>query len=201
MIYYISKFFVGLYIRLFFRVKVIGKKNMPKGNFIGVCNHYSNFDVMIINVKVKKFHYLAKKEMFKNKFVGWYLKRIGGYPVDRQKTDIDAIKHSIKTINSGKYFMVFPEGTRNKTADIEHMQEMKQGAIMLASKTGKPIVPMLIEKPPKMFRRNRLIIGEPMEIIGENPKKLTKEEMDKNAEILQKRLEDLRILLKVTEKR
>ena len=68
---------IWLPIRLLFPTKVIGKKNLPKKKgAVLTCNHYSNMDCIIIDVFLnKKVRFLAKKELFKNKFVSWVLKK------------------------------------------------------------------------------------------------------------------------------
>ena len=200
MLYRIGFILVWPFVKLLFPTKVIGKKNMPKDNFVGVCNHYSNLDVVLLAVNVKRFYYLGKKELFSTKFKSWFFKKAGVFPVDRDKPDMSSIKFALKTISSGKNFMVFPEGTRNKSEDLEHLQQVKQGAIMFASKTGKQIVPMIFDRPPKLFRRTKIIIGEPISIKGQVPTKLTKEEMDENTQILVKKMEDLRLVLNKNKK-
>ncbi len=57
--------------------------------------------------------------------------------------------------------MLFPEGTRNKSGSKE-MFKFKDGAVVFALKTGSPIIPMVQYRPPKIFRRNYVLIGKPM---------------------------------------
>ena len=60
------------------------------------------------------------------------------------------------------------------------MQDVKNGIITFASKGESEIVPMIIYRKPKMFRKNYIIVGESIKIEGENPKRLTKEEQEAN---------------------
>ena len=64
-------------VRIFYPTKVIGKKNMlKKQGFVFACNHYSNMDPIIINIQLNtKMRFLAKKELFKNKFLGFVLRK------------------------------------------------------------------------------------------------------------------------------
>ena len=174
-------------------IKVKGKKNLPKKQgYVLTCNHYSNLDPVMIDVKLgKKIRFLAKKELFKNKFVGFFMKQFGGFPVDRGATDINAFKFSLKTLKDKHILGIFPEGHRNKLGG-EEMQQVKSGAILFASKAGVPIVPMLLVKPIKFLRRTTLIIGEPFMCEGVNPIKLTKEEIDKNTKLLIEKTNALR---------
>ena len=172
-------------ITLLIPTKVIGKKNLPKtkkdGGYILTSNHYSNFDVILLDIKLgKKIYYLAKKELFKNKFISWFLCKLGGIKIDRESNDISAIKNSLQTLKNKKVLGIFPEGTRNKGEDTAAMQEAKSGAIVIASKAGVPIIPAAIYRRPKFFRSNKILIGEPFYVQGANPKKLTKEEIEEN---------------------
>lgn len=170
--------------------KVINKQNFPKRKekkgFVVSANHYSNFDVILFDLKFKrKIYYLAKKELFTHKLFGWLLKKLGAIKIDRQaETDVSAFKNSLKVLKENKPLGVFPEGTRNKTADTANMLEAKSGAVVFASKAGVPIIPIAIYRRPKLFRINKILVGEPFYPAGENPKKLTKEEIDLNTQTL-----------------
>ena len=72
-------------VRMFYQKKIIGKKNIPKGACILSSNHTSNMDAVIFALKTwEKKYYLAKKELFKNKFMGFFLKKFGAIKIDRQ---------------------------------------------------------------------------------------------------------------------
>lgn len=137
-------------------------------------------DVVILDIKLgRKINYMAKKELFEGKFIGGLFKRLGGIPVDRQMADLAAYKSAIKVLKEGKPLGIFPEGTRNKQDEAE-MQEIKSGAIVFASKTGSPIIPVAMLKKPKVFRKNYILVGDPFVPQGKIPNKLTKEEIEIN---------------------
>ena len=187
--------FVLCYIplRIFYPIKVIGKKNLPKKQgFVFTCNHYSNLDPVIIDACLKrKVRFLAKKELFKNKFGGWLMKQIGAFPVDREKPEISTFKFAIKTLKENKILGVFPEGTRNKTGNNE-LQEVKGGAIVFAGKGESLIVPAVLYKKTRFLRMNYLLIGEPLSIEAENIKRMTQEELEKNTLKLTEAMNKLR---------
>ena len=168
--------------------KVINRCNYPKNKKQGyiVCsNHFSNFDVVLLDIYLaKKIYYLAKKELFQNRFIGWIIRGLGGIKIDRSTNDLTAFKNSIKVLKNNKPLGIFPEGTRNKGNEESDMLEAKSGAIVFASKTGVPIIPMAIYRRPKLFRSNKILIGEPFYPTGANPSKLTKEEVDENTKKL-----------------
>ena len=192
MLFVICFAIVWIFIRPLFPTKVVGKENLPKKKgYVLTCNHFSNMDCIILDLfLVKKIRFLAKKELFKNKFASFFLKKFGAYPINREKPELSSFRFALDVLKKDKILGIFPEGTRNKTEKA--MQDLKQGAITFASKGNTDIVPVVLYNKPKAFRKNYIIIGEPIKIEGENPSKLTKEEIELNAQKLYNVMQDLR---------
>lgn len=183
---------VALPIRMLFPTKIIGKKNIPKGACIISSNHTSNMDAVMLAVKTwEKKYYLAKKELFKNKLFGFILKKCGAVKIDRQANDVTAIKNCLKILKNNKKLVIFPEGTRVHNENME-LGEIKHGVAMFAIKAKVPIVPMFITKTPKIFRRNRIYIGEPFTLEEFYGKKLTEEELKSAGEIVTAKMQEIR---------
>lgn len=183
-------------ITIFYPTKIIHKERMPKKRkAIVTCNHYSNLDPIIINIRFHAhFMFLAKIELFKNAFMRWFMRCLGTIPVNREKVAPSTFKEVLKTLNNNKRVFIFPEGTRNKSGS-EQMQDAKSGVITFASKGDAEIVPMLMYRKPRLLRRNYIIVGESFKVEGENPTRLTKEEVDANLEKYSKIMENLRVEL------
>lgn len=178
--------------RFFFPTKFVGKKNMPEGPCIIASNHTSNMDAINLAVHTwEKKYFLAKKELFKNKLVGFFMRKWGGIKIDRQGNDVNAIKESLRVLKNGKKLVIFPEGTRNHNENME-MGEVKQGVAMFAIKAKVEIVPMFIMKKPKIWRRNRVIIGQPFDLSQFYGKKLSTEELAEATSIVATKMEELR---------
>ena len=164
------------------RVKVINKKNMPnkKEKCLVASNHFSMWDPMVFHIKFgRRYRALAKKELFNNWFLSCIMKTLGGIPVDREKMSPSTYKAVMNAFEKDKQVLIFPEGTRNKSEN-DDLQEAKNGVVIFASKADVPIVPVVIYRKPKLFRRNYMIVGEPFKVEGENPKRLTKDEIEAN---------------------
>lgn len=189
---------------ILFPTIVKGRRNLPKKQGYIVCvNHTTAIDAPLLDVKIlKRVRFLGKKELFNKKLSAWgHRVVLGTIPVDRGTADIAAVRNVLTVLKKGEVVGIFPEGTRNKTENIEQMQELKAGAIMFASKAGVPIVPIIYVKKPRVFCLNKLVIGEPFYVKGENPKKLTKEETEANVQELARRMEELRPLKKEKEQK
>ncbi len=146
---------------ILFPCRMIGKRNIPKGRAIIVCNHKSNFDYIYLWNKIWRMQYvLSKDSLYKNKLVAAFFRSCGGIAVNRDKVGLSTIKESIAVLKKEKLLTIFPEGTRNKTN--EPLLEFKAGASLFAVKTNTPIIPMFIMKKGGFFKLNKIIVGEPL---------------------------------------
>lgn len=175
---------------------VIHKERLnKKKKAIVTSNHYSNLDAIIYNFRFfTKFRFMGKQELFKNKFFAWFFRSLGCFPVDRKQITPSVYKKTLSELNDNHQVFIFPEGTRNKTGTDE-MGNAKAGMITFASKGDAEIVPMLLYRKPKFFRKNYIIVGEPFKVVGENPKRLTAEEVEQNMQIFTTKMEELRMEL------
>ena len=91
-------FLVHIFSVIVFRVKLVGKENVPKeGAYIMCANHQSNWDAPILVSSTKRrMHVMAKEELFKNKFIYWLGEKCLVFPLKRGKMDLDSMKHSLK---------------------------------------------------------------------------------------------------------
>ncbi len=161
---------------------------MPEGGAVCVCNHFSFADSAYIRYVYKEdLFFLAKKELFEKKFFGWLLKSYGGIPINREKPDIKSLFTATKTLKEGHKLVIFPEGTRNKTGTNE-LQPIKGGSAVFAVKAKTPVVPMMILKKAKVFRRNAIIIGEPFYLEEFYDKKFTPEVIEEMDEFVRSKM-------------
>lgn len=181
--------------RIIFPSRIYGRKNLPKGKAVLTINHTSNLDSVIIALGTyEKKYYLAKKELFKNKFQGGFLKSLGAIKIDRSTADIGAIKNALGVLKKGKKLIIYPEGTRNKSANDENFElgEVKSGAAMLAIKSKSPIVPIWIYNRPKAFRTTKVLIGKPYELSEFYGQRLGDEVLEKASTIVAEKLNELK---------
>ena len=153
------------FVRISYRLKVIGLENIPEKNGVIICpNHTSNADPVVLAVSLKRqIYFMAKAELFKNKILRKLFKMVGAFPVERGKRDSSAIDNAEKILKNGEQLGLFIEGTRSKTDDF---LRPKTGCAMIAYKTGATIIPICItgtsEHKLKIFKKNVVSIGKPI---------------------------------------
>lgn len=194
MLFFLAILFLYIPAVVFHPTKILHKENIPKRGvkciFSG--NHYSNWDPILYDALFfRKLSIMSKKELFKNKFFAFILTRLGAFPVDREHLSPSSFKKTMAELKANHQVLIFPEGTRNKSGSKE-LLEIKSGFLTFASKGECDIIPMVMYQKPKIFRKNFVIIGKPFKIVGEDPKRLTKEELEENLERYLKVMSDLR---------
>ena len=129
---------------LYNRIRVSGRENIPSAPFIICANHTSLTDPLVAAIAMTRrrlVHFMAKSEFFDIPVFGWLLRKVKAFPVKRGKSDISAIKNSLRILRQGEILGIFPEGTRVDSFDAS---EAKTGAAMIAAKAMVPVIPVFI---------------------------------------------------------
>lgn len=170
----------------FFRV--IGRENVKKEGRMMICaNHSGAADPIWVIFALKMGHVpriMAKKEVMEVPVLGWFLRKIGAFGVDREGVDIAAIKTGLRCLNEEQQLLVFPEGTRVKPGQ---KVAPKRGAVTLAARTSTPILPVYLSTDRKPFRPLTCVIGEPYMLEFEG-KRATDEELKKLSEEMMEKI-------------
>ena len=168
-----------------------GKRKVADGACVYIGNHYRIWDVIYpASTTWEGIHYISKKSVVHNWFMGFFCKHLKAIEVNRDGSDVRAIMDSLKCLKNGEKICIFPEGTRNKTnAD---MLPFKSGASVMAIKARVPIVPIMQYKKPKPVLLNHILIGEPFEFTEYYDKKLTDELIREADEKLREKLLEMR---------
>ncbi|MEW6519442.1 MAG: lysophospholipid acyltransferase family protein [Thermodesulfobacteriota bacterium] len=155
------------------KVKVTGLENIDKGRpYIFAANHQSQFDIFAMQGFFDfDFRWLAKKELFQIPLFGRAMQLAGYISIDRShgREALKSLKEAADRIAAGTSVILFPEGTRSLDGKLH---DFKSGGMVLAIKSGVPLVPVgisgtyailpkgkLLAKPGQVFIR----VGKPIE--------------------------------------
>jgi glycerol-3-phosphate dehydrogenase (NAD(P)+) len=142
LIYWIVRGVLQPFFHLYFRLSRIGREHIPDGPVILASNHRSFLDPFIIATLARRpLYYVAKEELFRNRFNGWLLNNLGAFPVRRGQSDEDMIETAKEILARGDAVLIFPEGTRIRPGALGRP---RRGVGRLALETGAPVVPIAI---------------------------------------------------------
>ncbi len=157
---------------LLYRVEKIDlHKVPPRGSFVLCSNHISYLDPVIIGAYIPRYTYfMAKKELYNNKFLSSLVTFLNAFPVDRRTLSRKTISKSFKILKEGNILGVFPEGTRSTDGVL---RKGKKGIGFLSAYSGSSVIPVaisgtnkIVQKPHKriFFPKVRLIVGDVIEV-------------------------------------
>jgi 1-acyl-sn-glycerol-3-phosphate acyltransferase len=159
------------------RFTVIGQENVPAtGGAVIAINHTGYMDFTLGGLPVfrehraRKVRFMAKQEVFDNKFTGPIMRGCRHIPVDRA-SGAASYQAAVERLKAGELVGVYPEATISRSFEIK---EFKSGAARMAIEAGVPIIPHIVwgaqriwtkDHPKKMFRPKVpivVMVGEPI---------------------------------------
>jgi len=110
---------LGRYVVLpiyFGKILVTGRENIPKeGPIIMAPTHRSRWDPLMLgyaagrDITGRNMHFMVSANEMLG-IQGWFIRRLGGFPVDTGHPGISTIRHSVELLQNKEVLVVFPEG-------------------------------------------------------------------------------------------
>lgn len=156
-LYWIGKNGSNAVFKIFSRVRVVGRENVPRtGPLILSPNHASFADPPLVGSQLPRtLFYMGKEELFRIPVLGWLIRQVNAFPIRRKEGDIAAIKAAERILNAGGALIVFPEGRRQREG---RLGAPKRGVGLLASRTGAPVLPVYVHNGHRVMRGARLTV-------------------------------------------
>ncbi len=160
-IHYMMTFWAWLFQAIvpYWKLELEGRKKIPLDRtVILVSNHRSKVDILALSKIRRPFRWTSKSENFKMPFVGMCLTLSRSIPINRESLRSGAkfIAQAEAEIKNGSSILLFPEGTRSRTGE---MRIFKEGAFLLAKRSGCPIIPIVHTGSENTFPGNSWIMG------------------------------------------
>lgn len=139
--YYVGKLIMRMLLMLLTRWRVRGRDNVPsQGPLLIVANHLNLADPPLLGVSLgRKVIFMAKRELFYSRVIGYFIRGFGSFPVHRGQLDRKALRQAEQLLAQGLALVMFPEGKRSKSAQLE---PGFSGSALIAWHSGAPILPV-----------------------------------------------------------
>ncbi len=138
---------IKLFFKIFFRLEIKGKENIPDSPFIITPNHSSYLDVFVIASvlpmkMLKNFYFHGFQTYFANRLTAFIARLAHVIPIDPDSYLGKALQLSGYVLRNNKNLCIFPEGGRSYDGNL---MEFKKGIGILALEMDVPVVPALIK--------------------------------------------------------
>lgn len=114
------------------------------GSRVYVVNHTSYFDIPILLASLPDdIRIMYRENLEKIPFLGWSLRASPFIGIKREdaRNAMAGIEAAVQAVQKGESVIVFAEGTRSADG---RLGTFKRGAFLLASRSGKPILPIAL---------------------------------------------------------
>ncbi len=140
-LYYFLKYLAWILVALTVNYHRRGKQNIPpKGPLLVVANHMSVSDPVLLGIALgRPVIFLAKEELFYNRFSSYFVRKFGAIPVFRGSSNRQALHQTNLVLAKGGVIGMFPEGQRSKTGAMISAQP---GSALIAYHNQVPILPI-----------------------------------------------------------
>lgn len=126
--YVIMPFYFG-------KIEISGQENIPKSGAVIVApTHRSRWDALIVPyatgrlVSGRELYFMVSANEMKG-IQGWFIRRLGGFPVNTNRASLGTLRHSFELLSEGEMMVMFPEGGIFRSQKVE---SLKQGVGRIA---------------------------------------------------------------------
>jgi 1-acyl-sn-glycerol-3-phosphate acyltransferase len=177
------------------RLTVLHPEYLTGQPAVYACNHLSYMDTpAIFSALPFQFRIVARNDLWKLPFVGWWLQRSGQVGVDlsNPRASIASLLGAVRTLKSGMPLFIFPEGGRTQSG---YLQPFMKGPAFMAIKAQVPLIPMALIGTWELLPIHAtefhpvpvmLVVSEPIATRG-----MTMKQADRLTALLQQRIEEL----------
>lgn len=171
-VYRIARVLFKIFYRLIGDLETSGQENIPKrGPVLFASNHQSDLDPPLVGTDMDRITwFLAKEELFQNKYWGLLMRHLHGFPVKRHTADRAAIRKALKLLERDETVTIFVEGERSRDGKLKRAEP---GVAMIALRSRVPVIPVALMGtgdilPPgaKRMKRAKLTVkyGKPVDL-------------------------------------
>ena len=142
-VYWVTRAILQPFLLVYFRTQRLGREHIPRsGPVLLAANHTSFLDPFVIGMCLRRpVYFVAKRELFNKRPIGWFLNCLGAFPIRRGESDEDAVATVKAVLARGDAVVIFPEGTRIRKPGLG---DPKRGVGRFALECGAPVVPIAV---------------------------------------------------------
>lgn len=182
---------------VWFRPKVLyaseAAKKKIKGGALLISNHTAVFDPIYLQIAVwyRRHRFVCLKEFFEGRG-GWFFKSFLCIPIDRENFNISSFREITDHLKRGELVSMFPEGHIND--ETEGVAAFKSGMVLMAIRSGVPILPVYVRRFEGFPHRLTMAVGEVIDVTKLYGGRPTMSQIEEISSLLYEKEDELREL-------
>jgi acyl-[acyl-carrier-protein]-phospholipid O-acyltransferase/long-chain-fatty-acid--[acyl-carrier-protein] ligase len=136
-------------VNVFYRPRVRGLENLPKGGALLLSNHVSFLDVVMLHFATRRpIRFLMFSDYYENPYLHWFVKQFRPIPIrpkeygGNKEAILQALQDAKEAAQQGDLVLIFPEGTLTPHGMLT---EFKRGFEYIAHDLGRPVIPIYLD--------------------------------------------------------
>lgn len=136
-----------------------------KGPLLVLANHHTLIDPILVQMAFpfRRLNSIATKDLFdtpaKARFFTW----MHCIKIDKDNFSISSFHQIVDRLKEKKLVLIFPEGGVQLQGDSE-IQAFKSGVVLMAHRSGAPVIPLYIAKKQKWYHRQHIVMGQAVDV-------------------------------------
>ncbi len=179
--YILFRLFLKAAVRILFRVRVVGKANIPQGNYIVIANHLSWIDpflLMMVLPARPRLYFIGPVQALNQGWKAWMLRTFDimvAFARGASWQGTQMFKTSLAVLQDGAILGLFPEGQIGPREG--ELQPLQRGIGHLVLRGGRPVLPIALSGTRELY------LGKPVTITVGEPFCVNSEGSDRHAEV------------------
>lgn len=152
---------------LWFRPRLLFENDAARrrieGGALLIANHIGFFDPAYLHFAIwyRRIHFVCLQQFFDSSWA-WFFRGVHCIPIDKQNVGMESVRLIIRCLREGKLVAMFPEGHVNDGS--QGLDAFKSGVVLMALRSGCPIVPVYIRPKEHWCERLTMVIGEALDV-------------------------------------
>lgn len=143
-----------------------GKPN-KKGALLVLSNHHTMIDPILIQVAFpfRRLNSIATKDLFDTPAKDKFFTLMHCIKIDKDNFTMASFHEIVERLEEKKLVLIFPEGgVHTKTGN--QIMTFKSGVVLMAHRSGAPVVPLYVVKKQKWYHRQHIVMGQAVDVKG-----------------------------------
>lgn len=140
-------------------------KPHKRGALLALANHTTFIDPILVQLAFpfRRMNTIATKDLYTTPLREKFFNVMHCIKIDKENFSMASFHDVVERLDDGKMVVIFPEGTVH-VGSKDQILAFKSGVVLMAHKSGAPVVPMYVAPRAKWYSRQHIVMGQPIDV-------------------------------------
>lgn len=140
-------------------------KPSKKGALLVLANHHTIIDPILVQMAFpfRRLNSIATKDLFDTPAKSRFFTALHCIKIDKDNFSLSSFHEIVERLEEKKLVLIFPEGGVHTQSGNEIMT-FKSGVVLMAHRSGAPVIPLYVVKRKKWYHRQHMVMGQAVDV-------------------------------------